>query len=157
MEKFNLENSSDLSKITKSWDKNQDLFSTIAFFATISFCLFPLQRWTDLIWGAGGIVSYSNLSLVNKMDDQPSVMGQTFTGSRLYTRHPDKCCTGHKKFQGTRCDLTLTLIDGSKKLSCDYSIIESSFLELLILYYLSSINRFRFIKSTEKTSTLVNT
>lgn len=40
-------------------------------------------------------------------------------------------------------------------MSCDYSRIESSFLEFLILNHMPSINRFRFMKPTEKAPTLV--
>lgn len=52
----------------------------------------------------------------------------------------------------------MTLINSNRwirKMSCDYSIIESSFLKFPILYYNLSINRFGFIKPTEKVPTLV--
>lgn len=60
-------------------------------------------------------MSYSETSLVNKMDDQLSAMWQTFIGHRLYTRYSDKCCTGYKRFYSMGQDLKLTLIDGSEE------------------------------------------
>lgn len=105
----------------------------------------------DLIFGKKKRISYSKPSLVNKMDDQLSSMRQTFIGHRLYTRHSDKCCMANKRFYGIGHDLKLTIIDIGK-MNCDYSIIESSFLEFLILYNIPSINRFGFYKTNREST-----
>lgn len=73
METLGLESSINLSKVTESWDKNQDLFSRISFFATTSFCLFSVVCGLNL-GEEKKIVSYSKQNLVNMMDDQLSVM-----------------------------------------------------------------------------------